>query len=83
MISDSERNRNALLCQGGSMDPSIAGQDPLQNLLRSASHGLSRNEVLPTVSSFIPGIILFIFEGNDFFTGCPPYCTSVECTNFF
>ena len=57
MISDSERNRNALLCQGGSMDPSIAGQDPLQNLLRSASHGLSRNEVLPTVPMTPLGIL--------------------------
>ena len=29
MISDCEHNRNVLLCQEGSMDPTIAGQDPL------------------------------------------------------
>ena len=39
------------------MDPSIAGQDPLQNPVRSASHGLSRNEVLRTVPMTPLGIL--------------------------
>ena len=57
MISDCEHNRNVLLCQEGSMDPSIAGQDPLQNRLRSASQCLDRNEVLWTVPITSLGIL--------------------------
>ena len=58
--------------------PAIAGL----TLFASFESG-SSPEPGTLVSNFIPSIIIFIFEGNDFSPGCPPYCTSVECTNFF